>query len=80
MATFLLNDCLYIRLLKVDDNLLNENSMEILTRPNNQAAFESETSFDRESRENYFENLEVALWNLSIVDRKREDQKVLIQE
>ncbi|MCK5281333.1 MAG: hypothetical protein KAI29_17570 [Cyclobacteriaceae bacterium] len=54
--------------------------MEILTRPNNQAAFESETSFDRESRENYFENLEVALWNLSIVDRKREDQKVLVQE
>lgn len=54
--------------------------METITQPNNQIKFEPETSFDRRSRENYFEMLEVALSNLSIVDRKKEDQLVLVQE
>ncbi|MCK5702903.1 MAG: hypothetical protein KAI29_17190 [Cyclobacteriaceae bacterium] len=54
--------------------------MEIITQPNNQVKFETETSFDRRSRENYFEMLEVALLNLSMVDRKKEDQLVLVQE
>jgi len=54
--------------------------MEIITQPNDQVKFEPETSFDRRSRENYFEKLEVALSNLSMVDRKNEDQLVLVQE
>lgn len=54
--------------------------MEILTQPNNQVKVESETSFDRESRESYFEMLEVALRNLSIIDRKKEDPIVMVQK
>ncbi len=45
--------------------------MEIITQPNNQFKLESETFFDRRSRENYFAMLEVALKNLSYVDRKK---------
>lgn len=52
--------------------------MEILTQPNNQ--IESESSFDREARESYFEMLEVAFKNLSIVDQKKIDQAVLVQK
>lgn len=62
------------------NKLLNEYSMEILTQPNNQTKFERETSFERKSRKSYFEMFEVALWNLSIVDRKKEEQNVLIQK
>lgn len=68
------------KVIKVGNKLLNEYSMEILTQPNNQTKLERETSFDRKSRENYFEMFEVALWNLSIVDRKKEDQNVLVQK
>ena len=55
----------------MDRKLLNRFSMEIITQPNNQFKFESETFFDRRSRENYFAMLEVALKNLSYDDRKR---------
>lgn len=68
------------KVIKVGNKLLNEYSMEILTQPNNQTKLERETSFDRKSRESYFEMFEVALWNLSIVDRKKEDQNVLVQK
>lgn len=44
--------------------------MEILTRPNNQTYIDSKTSFNSKSRESYFKMLEVALKNLTIVDRK----------
>ena len=54
--------------------------MEILTQPNNQSKLEHETTFDRKSRKNYFKMLEVALSNLSIVDRKKKDQNVLVQK
>lgn len=50
--------------------------MEILTQPNNQT--KSESSFDRASRESYFEMHEVAFRNLSMVDPKKEDQVVLV--
>ncbi len=53
--------------------------MEILTQPNNQTKFECEISFDRNSRENYFEKRKVALKNLSIVDGQRKDHDVLVQ-
>jgi len=45
--------------------------MEILTQPNNQTKLESDIFFDKRSRESYFAMLEVALKNLSLVDRKR---------
>jgi hypothetical protein len=54
--------------------------MELLTQPNNQVNVESETSFDREARESYFEMLEVALSNLSIVDRKKKDGIIRLQK
>lgn len=41
--------------------------MEIYTQPNNQIKDTPETSFDKQSRESYFEMLQVALENLSIV-------------
>jgi hypothetical protein len=41
--------------------------MEIYTQPNNQIKDSPETSFDKQSRESYFEMLQVALENLSIV-------------
>ena len=55
----------------MDVNILNRFSMEIINQPNNQFKLESETFFDRRSRENYFAMLEVALKNLSYVDRKK---------
>jgi hypothetical protein len=45
--------------------------MEILTQPNFQTKLESEIFFDKRSRESYFAMLEVALKNLSLVDRKK---------
>lgn len=45
--------------------------MEILTQPNNQTKLESDIFFDKRSRDNYFAMLEVAIKNLSLVDRKR---------
>ena len=54
--------------------------MEILTQSNNQLKFETETAFDEATRENYFDMLEVAIRNLSIIDRSKDDQIVLVQE
>ena len=54
--------------------------MEMLIHPNNHVKLESEIFFDRKSRDNYFEMLEVALMNLSKVDWKKESQKLLVQE
>lgn len=45
--------------------------MEILTQPNNQVKLESESFFDRRSRDSYFAMLEVALRNLSLFDRRK---------
>jgi hypothetical protein len=45
--------------------------MDILTQPNFQTKFESEIFFDKRSRDSYFAMLEVALKNLSLVDRKK---------
>jgi len=64
----------------MDNTILNDYSMEVLTQPNNQTKFEREISFDSKSRENYFEMLEVALRNLSVFDTKKRDQKILVKE
>ena len=45
--------------------------MDILTQPNFQTKLESEIFFDKRSRDSYFAMLEVALKNLSLVDRKK---------
>ena len=68
------------KIIKTGDDLLNDFSMEILTQSNNQLKFETETFLDRASRENYFEKLEVALRNLSIIDRHKKDQIVLVEK
>ena len=52
-------------------DFLNFIFMEILTQPNYQTKLESEIFFDKRARENYFAMLEVALKNLSLVDRKK---------
>ncbi len=44
---------------------------------NNQTEIELGVTFNRSSRENYFEMREVALRNLSIVDQKNDYQKVM---
>jgi len=54
--------------------------MDILTQPNHHNKLESETFFDKRSRESYFAMLEVALRNLSIVDRNNRIQKLFIQK
>ena len=53
--------------------------MELIAQPNDQIKIESETSFDSKSRESYFEMLEVAFRNLSIVDRKKGRREVSVQ-
>ena len=68
------------KVIKMDNTILNDYSMEILTQPNNQTKFVTEISFDSKSRENYFEMLEVALRNLSVFDTKKRAQKILVQE
>ena len=52
--------------------------MEILILPDNQIKNLKEPSFDRKSRENYFEMLKVALENLSIVYESDPRKRVLI--
>jgi hypothetical protein len=64
----------------MDNTIINDYSMEVLTQPNNQTKFKREISFDSKSRENYFEMLEVALRNLSVFDTKKRVQKILVQE
>ncbi len=54
--------------------------MEILTQPNHQINIATESSFDKQARESYFEMLEVAFRNLSIVDQKEIDKIVLVQK
>ena len=54
----------------------NRSSMDILTQPNGHLRLESETFFDKRSRENYFAKMKVALKNLSIVDRKSSKIKI----
>lgn len=49
--------------------------MEILTKPIHKAK-STVTTFDKKSRDSYFEMLEVALRNLSLVDEKKGNQKV----
>ncbi len=44
---------------------------------NKQTKIELGVTFNRNSRENYFEMREVALRNLSIVDQKNDYQKVM---
>lgn len=73
-------DTPFKRILKTDEDLLNDFFMEILTQSNNQLKFETETAFDKATRENYFEMLEVAINNLSIIDRSKDDQIVLVKE
>ena len=48
--------------------------MEIYTQPINQIKNSPESSFDKQSRESYFEMLQVALENLSIVYEKNINQ------
>jgi len=66
--------------IKTDEDLPNDFFMEILTQSNNQLKFETETAFDEATRENYFDMLEVAIRNLSIIDRDKDDQIVLVKE
>ena len=54
--------------------------MEIFTQPDNQIKYASESSFDKKSRESYFEMLKVALENLSIVYEGDSRAKVFIQK
>lgn len=53
--------------------------METITQSNNQTKIESGVPFDKESRENYFEMLQQALINLSLVD-ELEELEILVQE
>ena len=68
------------KVIKMDNTILKDYSMEVSTQPNNQTKFVPEISFDSKSRENYFEMLEVALRNLSVFDTKKRVQKILVQE
>lgn len=52
--------------------------MEILILPDNQIKSLKEPSFDRKSRENYFEMLKVALENLSVVYEGDAHKKVVV--
>lgn len=52
--------------------------MEILVLPDNQIKSHRKPSFDRKSRENYFEMLKVALENLSIVYEGDARKKVVV--
>ncbi len=54
--------------------------METITQSNNQAKVETGVSFDKESRESYFEMHEQALINLSLVDLDMEDLEILVME
>lgn len=54
--------------------------METFTQTNNQTYVESCVTFDKETRKNYFERLEQALLNLSLVDYEIEELEVLVQE
>lgn len=52
--------------------------MEILVLPDSQIKNLKEPSFDRKSRENYFEMLKVALENLSIVYEGNSHKKIMV--
>ncbi|MCG8309897.1 MAG: hypothetical protein MI975_21045 [Cytophagales bacterium] len=63
-------EILSIKNIDMDEKFTNSLYMEILTQPNNHLKFESETFFDKRSRESYFAMMKVALKNLSLVDQK----------
>lgn len=54
--------------------------METITQSINQNNIESEGTFDRDSRENYFEMLEQAFINLSLVDHEFVDLEELVMD
>jgi hypothetical protein len=54
--------------------------METITQSNNQKKIESGVSFDKESRESYFEMLEQAYINLLLVEPELVDLEALLQE
>lgn len=54
--------------------------MEAITQSYSQTNIENSDLFDKESRENYFEMLEKAFVNLSLVDHKMEELEELVQE
>lgn len=54
--------------------------METIIQANNQIKIDAGVPFDKESRENYFENLQQALINLSLVDDELEELEVLVHE
>ncbi len=54
--------------------------MEIFTQPDNQTKYSTDSSFDKKSRESYFEMLKVALENLSIVYERDAEQKMLVHK
>lgn len=54
--------------------------METITQTNDQGNIELETPFDQDSRERYFEMLEQAFINLSLVNHEMEELEALIEE
>lgn len=62
----------------MDHSILDKLPMEVITQSDYQLKNESISSFDSKARESYFEMLEVALRNLSIVDQKKQRRKVLV--
>jgi hypothetical protein len=54
--------------------------MEIFTQPDNQTKYSIESSFDKKSRESYFEMLKIALENLSIVYERDPERNIIVQK
>lgn len=54
--------------------------METLNQTNNKIDTETGSSFDKESRENYFKMLEQAFINLLLVDNELVDLEELVEE
>jgi hypothetical protein len=54
--------------------------METVTQSKNQTLMDSDLTFDKETRKNYFEMLKQALLNLSLIDHEIENLQVLVQE
>lgn len=62
----------------MDQSILDKLPMEVITQSDYQLKNKSITGFDSKARESYFEMLEVALRNLSIVDQKKQRRKILV--
>ena len=54
--------------------------MEVFTHPDNQTKYSNDSSFDKKSRESYFEMLQIALENLSIVYERDSEQNIAVQK